>query len=114
MIQWGCGAVEAAAGRGLKAALGPRGEKKPACPIFPLCTSALSTGGTDGQKVVILPAVPQKVPNHTYKRMEKPCSMDPHPRHEDEEEDHDEEGVLHSVSASVIAKTDQVRLMENM
>ena len=113
MIQWGCGAVEAAAGRGLKAALGPRGEKKPACPIFPLCTSALSTGGTDGQKVVILPVVPQKVPNHTYKRMEMPCTnMDPHPRHEDE--DHDEEGVLHSVSASVIAKTDQVRVMENM
>ena len=57
--------------------------------------------------------VPQKVPNHTYKRMEKPCSMDPHPRHE-EDEDHDEEAVLHSVSASVIAKTDQVRVMENM
>ena len=39
--------------------------------------------------------------------------MDPHPRHE-EDEDHDEEAVLHSVSASVIAKTDQVRVMENM
>jgi len=48
------------------------------------------------------------VPNHTYKRMEKPCTnMDPHPRHEDQDQDHDEEGVLHSVSASVIAKTDQ-------
>ena len=52
--------------------------------------------------------VPQKVPNHTYKRME---NMDP--RHE-EEENHEEEGVLHSVSASVIAKTDQVRVVENM
>ena len=37
---------------------------------------------------------------------------DAHNWHEDE--DHDEEGVLHSVSASVIAKTDQVRVMENM
>ena len=53
--------------------------------------------------------VPQKVPNHTYKRME---NMDP--RHEEEEEDREEEGVLHSVSASVIAKTDQVRVVENM
>ena len=53
--------------------------------------------------------VPQKVPNHTYKGME---NMDP--RHEEEEEDREEEGVLHSVSASVIAKTDQVRVMENM
>ena len=52
--------------------------------------------------------------NHTYKRMEKPCSMDPDPRHEDKDLDHDEEAVLHSVSASVIAKTDQVRVMENM
>ena len=101
MIQWGCG------GRGLKPALEPRGEKKPACPIFPLCTSALSTGGTDGQKVVILPVVPQKVGNHTYKRMEKQ-------RHQDQDLDHEEEAVLHSVSASVIAKTDQVRVMENM
>lgn len=55
------------------------------------------------------------MPNHTYKRMEKPCTnMDHHQRHEDQDQDHDEEGVLHSVSASVIAKTDQVRVMENM
>ena len=41
-------------------------------------------------------------------------NMDPpHVRHE-EEEDHEEEGVVHSVSASVIAKTDQVRVIENM
>ena len=52
------------------------------------------------------------MPNHTYKRMEKPCSMDP--RHEDKDLDHEEEAVLHSVSASVIAKTDQVRIMSCM
>ena len=78
-----------------------------------MCTSALSTGGTDGQKVVILPVLPQKVGNHTYKGMEKPCSMEPHLREEEEEEE-EREGMVHSVSASVIAKTDQVRVMENM
>ena len=51
--------------------------------------------------------------NHTYKGMEKPCSMEPHLREEEEEEE-EREGMVHSVSASVIAKTDQVRVMENM
>lgn len=55
--------------------------------------------------------LPQKVGNHTYKGMEKPCSIEPHLREEEEEE---REGMVHSVSASVIAKTDQVRVMENM
>ena len=54
--------------------------------------------------------LPQKVGNHTYKGMEKPCSIEPHLREEEEEG----EGMVHSVSASVIAKTDQVRVMENM
>ena len=54
--------------------------------------------------------VPQKVANHTYKGMEQRCSMDPRL----ENLDHEEEAVVHSVSASVIAKTDQVRVMENM
>ena len=56
--------------------------------------------------------LPQKVGNHTYKGMEKPCSMEPHLREEEEEEER--EGMVHSVSASVIAKTDQVRVMENI
>jgi len=41
------------------------------------------------------------VGNHTYKGMEKPCSIEPHLREEERE------GMVHSVSASVIAKTDQ-------
>jgi len=45
------------------------------------------------------------VGNHTYKGMEKPCSIEPHLREEEEEEER--EGMVHSVSASVIAKTDQ-------
>ena len=56
--------------------------------------------------------LPQKVGNHTYKGMEKPCSIEPHLR--EDEEELEREGMVHSVSASVIAKTDQVRVMENM
>ena len=113
MIQWGCRAVESGAGRGLKAALAPRREKT-RLPDFSIVHQRTVNRGDGRTKSCYFTSGASKSANHTYKRMEKPCSMDPHPRHEDKDLDHEEEGVVHSVSASVIAKTDQVRVMENM
>ena len=79
---------------GLPRSLGARIDlKKPRLTDFPLCTSALSTRGTGGQKLVILPEGTTAPANHTTKGMEPQ--------------------LLVAAAATEESTTDQVRLVSS-